>query len=132
MKKRNNFKSFHFQLLKLLQRGIIVRIVSLQLCSIMTGIRFVLFLISSNFHYRFQFTVINTSVCKHFCLQSNTLTLRWPMGGRGEVDATPTGFSNFFREWEEIFLQTKFLAVRSSLGHLSMRKFFRSDLPSWL
>ena len=29
------------------------------------------------------------------------------------------------------FLQTKFLAVGSSLGHLSMKKFFRSDLSSW-
>ena len=35
---------------------------------------------------------------------------------------SPTGFSNFSREWEE-FLQTKFLAVASSLGHLSMKKF---------
>ena len=30
------------------------------------------------------------------------------------------------------FLQTKFLVVGSSLGHLSMKKFFRSDLSSWL
>ena len=30
---------------------------------------------------------------------------------------------NFSREWEELFLQTKFLAVGSSLGHLSMKKF---------
>ena len=31
--------------------------------------------------------------------------------------------SNFSRKWEELFLQTKFLAVGSSLGHLSMKKF---------
>ena len=40
------------------------------------------------------------------------------------VDATPANsFSNFSREWEELFLQTKFLAVRSSLGYLSMKRF---------
>ena len=53
-------------------------------------------------------------------------------GGGGEVDATPTGFFNFSREWEELFLQTKFLAVGSSLANLAMKKIFRSDLPSWL
>ena len=48
-------------------------------------------------------------------------------------DATPpTGFSDFSREWKELFLQTKFLAEGSSLEHLSMKKFFRSDLLSWL
>ena len=36
---------------------------------------------------------------------------------------TPTGFPNFSREWEELFLQTKLLAVDSSLGYLSMKKF---------
>ena len=36
----------------------------------------------------------------------------------------PTGFSNFSQKWEELFLQTKFLAVGSSLGHLSMKNFF--------
>ena len=30
---------------------------------------------------------------------------------------------NFSREWEEPFLQTKFLAVGSSLRHLSMKNF---------
>ena len=35
-------------------------------------------------------------------------------------------FCNFSREWEEFLLQTKFLAIGSSLGHLSMKK-FRSD-----
>ena len=43
-----------------------------------------------------------------------------------------TGFSNFSQKWEELFLQTKFLPVGSSLGHLSMKKFFPSYLPSWL
>ena len=35
----------------------------------------------------------------------------------------PTGFSHFSLEWEELFLRTKFLAVGSSLGHLSMEQF---------
>ena len=35
----------------------------------------------------------------------------------------PTGFPNFSREWEELSLQTKFLAVGSSLGHLSIKNF---------
>ena len=35
----------------------------------------------------------------------------------------PTGFSNFSQKWEELFLQTKFLPVGSSLGHLSIKKF---------
>ena len=49
-------------------------------------------------------------------------------GGWRGVNATRrTGFSSFSREWEELLLQTKFLAVGSSLGHLSMKKFFRSD-----
>ena len=59
------------------------------------------------------------------------LTLRWPRGGGG-VDATPTGFSNFSQKWEEVVLQTKCLPVGSSFGHLPMKKFFKSDLPSWL
>ena len=36
-------------------------------------------------------------------------------GGGGECHP-PTGFPNFYREWEENFLQPKFLAVGSSLG----------------
>ena len=54
-------------------------------------------------------------------------------GGGGGGGCHPlTGFSSFSREWEELFWQTKFLAVvGSSLGHVSMKKFFRSDLPSW-
>ena len=35
----------------------------------------------------------------------------------------PTGFSNFSQKWEERFLQTKFLPVGSSLGHLPMKNF---------
>ena len=31
-------------------------------------------------------------------------------------------FSSFSQKWEELFLQTKFLRVDSSLGHLSMKK----------
>ena len=41
-----------------------------------------------------------------------------------------TGFSSFSLEWEELSIQTNILAVGLSLGHLSMRKLFRSDLPS--
>ena len=52
-------------------------------------------------------------------------------GGGGGVDATPTDFSTFSQKWEELFLQTKFLPAGSSLGHLSRKKFFRSDLKSW-
>ena len=32
-------------------------------------------------------------------------------------------FSSSSREWEELSFQTKFLAIGSSLGHLSMKKF---------
>ena len=64
------------------------------------------------------------------------LTLRWPGGGGGGggegLDATPNRFFQFFSRMGGGFLQTKFLAVGSSLGYLSMKKFFRSDLPSWL
>ena len=35
----------------------------------------------------------------------------------------PTDFSSFSREWEELLFQTKFLAVISSLGHLSIKSF---------
>ena len=45
------------------------------------------------------------------------------MAKRGGWMPPPTGFSNFSREWEELFMQTKFLAVASSLGHLSMKNF---------
>ena len=54
-----------------------------------------------------------------------------PPMARGEVDAIPpTGFSRFSREWEDLSLQTKFLAVGSALGYLSMKNFFKSDLLS--
>ena len=39
----------------------------------------------------------------------------------------PTGFSNFSQKWEELFLQTKFLPVGSSLGHLPMKKNFQIE-----
>ena len=49
------------------------------------------------------------------------LTLRWPRGEGG------CHFSNrffqFFSGMGRSFLQTKFLAVGSSLGHLSMKRF---------
>ena len=53
------------------------------------------------------------------------LTIRW-LGGGGGVDFTPSRFFQFFSEMGRAFLQTKFLPVGSSLGHLSMKKF--SDL----
>ena len=52
---------------------------------------------------------------------------QWGEGG-GWMPPLPTAFSEMGRA----FLQTKFLPVGSSLGHLSMKKLFRSDLPSWL
>ena len=55
------------------------------------------------------------------------ITLRWPGGWM----PPPTEFSNFFSRMGRAFLQTKFLAVGSSLGHLCMKKVFGSDLPSW-
>ena len=54
-----------------------------------------------------------------------------PMAKGGVWIPPPTGFFNFSQKWEELFLQTKFLPVGSSLGHLLMKKFFRSYLPSW-
>ena len=54
-----------------------------------------------------------------------------PMAKRGGVDA-PNRFFQFFSEMGRAFLKTKFSAVGSSLGHLSMKKVFTSDLPSWL
>ena len=47
--------------------------------------------------------------------------------GGGQEDTTPIGFSSFSREWEELLFQTKCLAAGLSLGHLSMKKLFRSD-----
>ena len=70
--------------------------------------------------------------CIVWCAEEieNVLTFRWPRGGG--VDAThPTVFSNFSQKWEELLLQTKFLPVGSSLGHLPMKTFFKSDLPPW-
>ena len=42
------------------------------------------------------------------------------------MDATPTGFLKFFLTMERAFIQNKFLAVASSLGHLPIKKCFRS------
>ena len=36
----------------------------------------------------------------------------------------PKRFSSFSREWGELLFQTKFLAVGTSLGHLSMKIHF--------
>ena len=56
-----------------------------------------------------------------------------PSMAREGVDASPppspTDFSSFSQKWEDLFLQTKFLPIGSSLEHLSMKKFFKSDLP---
>ena len=43
-------------------------------------------------------------------------------GGAGGGCHPPTGFSSFSWEWKELLFQTKFLAVVSSLEHLSMKK----------
>ena len=53
-------------------------------------------------------------------------------GGGGGGMPPPAGSSSFSQESEELSFQTKFLAVVLSFGHLSIKKFFRSDLPSWL
>ena len=53
-------------------------------------------------------------------LELNPLMAGW---GGGWMPPPPTGFSSFSGEWEELLLETKFLAVASSLGHLSMKKF---------
>ena len=53
-------------------------------------------------------------------------------GGRGGGSHPQQVFPVFLGNGKCFSLQTKFLAVGSSLGHLSMRKFFRSDLPPWL
>ena len=59
-----------------------------------------------------------------------TLALRWPRGWMPPPfpppPPFPTGFSNFFRKWEELSLQTKLLPVGSSLRHLAIKNF--SDL----
>ena len=44
---------------------------------------------------------------------------------------TLKGFSSFSHEWGELLFQTKFLAVGTSLGHLSMKKISRLELLSW-
>ena len=45
-----------------------------------------------------------------------------PMAKGGATPPPSTGFSSFSQKWEELLLQTKFLPVISSLGHLSMKK----------
>ena len=42
------------------------------------------------------------------------------MAGAGRP---PKGFSIFSREWGELLFQTNFMAVGTSLGHFSMKKF---------
>ena len=56
--------------------------------------------------------------------------------GEGGMDATPppkkkTRFIQFFSEIRRAYLQTKLLSVDLSLSDLYMKKFFRSDLPSY-
>ena len=46
------------------------------------------------------------------------LTFRWPGGGGWK-----NRFFQFFSGMGRVFLQTKFLAAGSSLGHMSMKKF---------
>ena len=69
-------------------------------------------------------TVIGLTLPTHTCfVLLYMLTLRF----RGRMPP-PTAFSSFSCEWAELLFQTKFLAVASSLGHLSMKTFFGSDL----
>ena len=55
--------------------------------------------------------------------------LNSPMTKRGDSSA-PTSFSSYCREGEKLLFQAKFLAVGSSLGHLFVKKFYRSNPPS--
>ena len=54
------------------------------------------------------------------------------MPGGVMLPPSPTGFSSFSQELEELLFQTKFSAAGLFLGNLSMKKFFILDLPSWL
>ena len=40
--------------------------------------------------------------------------------------------SEFPVNGKRFYFKQNFLAVVSSLGHLSIKKFFRPDIPSWL
>ena len=51
------------------------------------------------------------------------LTLQWSRGGVGVDASHPISFPCFFLYNEKRFFQIKFLAVGSSLGHLSMKNF---------
>ena len=82
---------------------------------------------------------ISKSVSKFLTLNFKIIAVSEPCinppmakGDGGGVDATPSRFFQFFSEMGRAFLQTKFLPVGSFLGHLPMKKFFKSDLPSWL
>ena len=55
------------------------------------------------------------------------LTLWWQTGG-----VHPPPQINFSSQWGEVLFQTNFVFVGTSLGHLSMKKNFRSDLPCLL
>ena len=44
-------------------------------------------------------------------------------GGGGGCLPPPNGFSYFSSDWGELLFRTYFLAVGTSLGHLSMKKF---------
>ena len=52
--------------------------------------------------------------------------------GGGYHNPPPQQVFPIFSDMGRAFLQTKFLPVGSSLGHLPIKKFFKSDLPSWL
>ena len=69
-----------------------------------------------------------------FATQKGLFQYRWLLFGINPPMARGGGCHGFFKFFSgtgRAFLQSKFLAVGSSLGHLSMKKFFRSDLPSW-
>ena len=80
--------------------------------------------------------ISNKLSCSHIIKEATrtTANINPPMAnGGGGMDATPPKqvFPTFLGNGKN-FLQTKFLAVSSSLGYLSRKKFLRSDQPSWL
>ena len=90
----------------------------------------------------FQQTESTISVSRKMCNSKSTclalncdqnISFNPPMakGGGGGCHPPQQVFPISLRNGKS-FLQTKFLPVGSSLGHLPMKKFFKSDLPSWL
>ena len=88
-----------------------------------------IYLKNGTFHY-----TVSNNPSQTFCLFTVT-NFNIPMTGGGEGSGCQPQqvFFKVSQEWEKLFLQTKLLLpVGLSLGHLSMKKNFRSDLPSWI